>query len=314
MNPKNHKYLLYGIVIFVLLIVLSSALYTVDETQQVIITQFGEPVGKPILDAGLHFKTPFVQKAIFFEKRIMEWDGASNQIPTKDKKYLLVDTFARWRIADPLKFYQSVNNERNALGRLDDIIDGVTRDFISENILIEIVRNSNREMNFSTEEQTEISMDIDSLKIEQGRMAITKAILAKVQEIVPQYGIQVEDIRIKQVNYIDEVRTKVFDRMISERKRIAELYRSEGQGKRAEIEGQRERELQRISSEAYRKAQEIRGKADAEATSIAAQAFSRDPDFYTFMETLHTYRETIDSTSTVIFSTDNDYLKFLKKK
>jgi len=310
---KNNKKLLFYLALaLVLLIVLINALFIVDETRQAIITQFGEPVGHPITKAGLHFKVPFIQKVRLFEKRIMEWDGDSNQIPTKDKKYLVVNTFARWRIVDPLKFYQSVNNERNALGRLDDIIDGVTRDFISENDLIEVVRNSNRTMAISTEAEEETLVDIDSLKIKQGRMEITKHILAKVQEIVPQYGIAVEDIRIHQVNYIEEVRTKVFDRMISERKRIAQLYRSEGQGKKAEIEGQMQKELNRINSEAYRTAEEIKGKADAQATDIYAKAFSRDPEFYSFLQSLQTYRNTIDSKSTVIFSTDSDYLKYLK--
>jgi len=310
---RENKIYLWAVIIIVVLIVLSNALFTVDETKQAIITQFGDPVGNPIMKAGLHIKIPFIQKATFFEKRIMEWDGDTNQIPTKDKKYLLVDTFARWRIVDPLKFFQSVNNERNALGRLDDIIDGVTRDFISENLLIEVVRNSNRVMAISTEAEEEALIEADSLKIEQGRMAITDAILLKVQEIVPQYGIEIEDMRIKQVNYIEEVRTKVFDRMISERKRIAQLYRSEGQGKKAEIEGQRQKELQRISSEAYRTSQEIKGKADAEATDIYAKAFSRDPDFYSFLETLATYRQTVDKTSMLIFSTDSDYLRYLKQ-
>ena len=309
---KENKLYLWSVIIIIALIVLSNALFTVDETKQAIIPQFGDPIGDPITKAGMHIKIPFIQKATLFEKRIMEWDGDSNQIPTKDKKYLLVDTFARWRIVDPLKFFQSVNNERNALGRLDDIIDGVTRDFISENLLIEVVRNSNRVMAISTEAEEETLIEADSLKIEQGRMAITKAILAKVQEIVPQYGIEVEDMRIKQVNYIEEVRVKVFDRMISERKRIAQLYRSEGQGKKAEIEGQRQKELQRISSEAYRTSQEIKGKADAEATEIYARAFNRDPEFYSFLETLNTYRETVDKTSTIVLSTDSDYLKYLK--
>ncbi len=310
---KENKLYLWAVLIVIFLIILNNALFTVDETKQAIITQFGDPIGSPITNAGLHFKIPFIQKATLFDKRIMEWDGDTNQIPTKDKKYLLVDTFARWRIVDPLKFYQSVNNERNALGRLDDIIDGVTRDFISENLLIEVVRNSNRVMAISTEAEEEALIEADSLKIEQGRMAITNAILLKVQEIVPQYGIEIEDMRIKQVNYIEEVRTKVYDRMISERKRIAQLYRSEGQGKKAEIEGQMQKELQRISSEAYRTSQEIKGKADAEATDIYAGAFSRDPDFYSFLESLDTYRQTVDKTSTLIFSTDSDYLQYLKK-
>ena len=303
---------IYAILGFLAIIIVSDAVYTIDETKQVIITQFGEPVGDPVTSAGLHVKMPFIQKATFFEKRIMEWDGDRNQVPTKDKKYILMDTFARWRISDPLKFYQSVNNERNAMGRLDDIIDGVTRDFISENLLIEIVRNSNRTMAISSEEEDEIALEADSLKIEQGREAITKAILAKVQQTVPQYGIEVEDMRIKQVNYIEEVQRKVFDRMISERKRIAQLYRSQGQGRKAEIEGQMQKELQRISSEAYRKAQQLKGNADATATEIYANSYSKDPEFYSFLQTLTTYRSTIDSSTMLILSTDSEYLKYLK--
>lgn len=311
MTRRNTLYL-YGFLIFLAIIVLSDAFYTVDQTKQVIITQFGNPVGDPVENAGLHVKLPFIQKATFFEKRIMEWDGDANQIPTKDKKYILVNTFARWRITDPLKFYQSVNNERSAMGRLDDIIDGITRDFISENVLIEVVRNSNRVMVSSAEEEEDAVIEADSLKINLGRTAITREILKQVQQKVPQYGIQVLDIRIKQVNYIAEVRQKVYDRMVSERKRIAQLYRSQGQGKRAEITGQMGKELQRITSEAYRKAQQIKGNADAKATSIYANAYSKDPEFYSFLQTLDTYRKTIDSTSTLILSTDSDYMKYLK--
>jgi len=194
---------------------------------------------------------------------------------------------------------------------LDDIIDGITRDFISEKMLIEVVRNSNRELTIASEgEETPISMD--SLRIEKGRLAITRMILEQVQKLTPQYGLEVLDMRIKQVNYIEEVQVKVFDRMISERRRIAELYRSEGQGKKAEIEGQMQKELQRINSEAYRKAQQIQGKADAEATEIYADAFSRDPEFYSFLRTLESYRNSLDSSSTLILSTDGEYLKFLK--
>ncbi|RPH98933.1 MAG: protease modulator HflC [Calditrichaeota bacterium] len=300
------------VLVLLALILLFDSVYIVTETQQSIITQFGQPIGKPKLKAGLHLKLPFIQKVTYFEKRIMEWDGDRNEIPTKDKKYILLDTFARWRIKDPLHFYQSVNNERNALGRLDDIIDGITRDFISENMLIEVVRNSNRTMSVLSEGETDLAALEDSLKIEKGRLSITRAILEKVQQTVPQYGIEVLDIRIKQVNYNDDVRQKVFDRMISERKRIAQLYRSEGQGRKAEIDGEVKKELQKIDSEAYRTAQEIKGKADAEAAQIYASAFSRDPEFYSFLQTLESYRRTIDSTSTLILSTDSEYLKYLK--
>lgn len=311
MINRKKIYLFAGIIVL-LLILLGDALYVIDETEQVIITQFGDPVGDPVIAAGLHIKTPFIQKASFFEKRIMQWDGDANQIPTSDKKYILLDTFARWRITDPLKFFQSVNNERNMHSRLDDIIDGITRDFISEQPLIEVVRNSNRKMLFSTDEGGKSATLPDSLLIEKGRKQITKEILDQVQILTPQYGIKVLDIRIKQVNYIEEVQEKVFDRMISERRRIAELYRSEGQGKKAEIEGQMEKELQEIRSEAYRQAQQIKGKADGRATEIYANAFTRDPDFYSFMQTLDSYRTAIDSSSTIIFSTDSEYLKFIK--
>lgn len=311
MKSKSRFFVILAVIV-VLFIVLSNGVYIVDETEQVIITRFGEPVGKPITYAGLHFKEPFVQKAIFFEKRIMQWDGDSNQIPTSDKKYILVDTFARWRIVDPLKFFQSVNNERNAQSRLDDIMDGFTRDYITEELLIEVVRNSNRPMAISTEEQDELILQADSLMIEKGRNAITDSILAKVRQMTPQYGIEVLDIRIKQVNYIEEVQQKVFDRMISERRRIAQLYRSEGQGNMAEIQGQMTRELQRIESEAYRRAQQIRGEGDAVAADIYARAYSRDSEFYAFTRTLDSYKSALDSTSTIILGTDSEYLKYLK--
>lgn len=309
-NPKMTGIL---ILFFLILIVITQSFYTVDETEQVIITMFGEPRGEPITTAGLKFKLPFIHKAIFFEKRIMEWDGDQNEIPTSDKRYLLVDTFARWRIVDPLKYYQSVNTELKAQSRLDDIIDGITRDYISKNVLIEVVRSSNRTMEISTEGETSTNEAADSLKIEFGRLAITDAILQEVQKIVPQYGIEVLDIRIKQVNYNNEVREKVFDRMISERRRIAQLYRSEGLGRKAQIEGKMQKELNQIRSEAYRTAQQIKGKADAEATQIYANAFSRDPQFYSLLQSLDSYRSTIDSTSTLILSTDSEYLKYLKQ-
>jgi modulator of FtsH protease HflC len=311
MNQRSQLWL-YAIGIFLIVFLVGGIIYTVDETEQVIITQFGEPIGGPITKAGLHFKLPFIQKVNRFEKRIMQWDGDANQVPTLDKKYILVDTFARWSIVDPLQFYQSVHNEQNGQSRLDDIIDGITRDYITENPLIEIVRNTNRELTVANEEMSDILLKVDTLRIEQGRYEITRAILERVSKLTPQYGIQVLDIRIKQVNYIQEVQEKVFDRMISERTRIAELYRSEGQGARAEIEGTRDRELQRIRSEAYKKAQQIQGDADAEATQIYADAYSRDPDFYSFLQTMESYKNTIDSTSTLILGTDSDYLKYLK--
>ncbi len=305
--------LIAGIVLAVVaLIILSSAIYVIDETEQAIILQFGEPIGEPITEAGLHIKLPFIQTVKRFDKRILEWDGDENQIPTSDKKYIWVDTFARWRIADPLKFYQSVGNERNAQSRLDDIIDSATRNFISENLLIEAVRNSNREFKTTLEEQVSFGLEVSEVEIKKGRDKITQLIRNKAAETVPQYGIELLDVRIKRINYIEDVRQKVYERMISERKRIAEKFRSEGLGRKAEIDGQREKELQAITSEAYRKAQEIKGKADAEATRIYAEAYNRDPEFYSFLQTLESYKTTMKNNTTLLISTDSEFLKFLK--
>ena len=301
------------VIAFLALILVEASVYTVDETEQVIILQFGKPVGEPVKEAGLHFKVPFVQNVTTFDRRVLEWDGDENQIPTSDKKYIWVDTFARWRIVEPLKFYQSVNNERNAQSRLDDIIDSATRNFVSENLLIEAVRNTNRELQITVEEAEGFGLESVTQQIEKGREKITKLILQKAAETMPQYGIELLDVRIKRINYIEEVRQKVYERMISERKRIAEKFRSEGQGRKAEIDGEREKELQRITSEAYRTAQEIKGKADAEATKIYAGAFNKDPEFYSFLQTLETYKSTLNnSNTTLMLNTDSDFLKYLK--
>ncbi len=301
------------IIAILAVIVLSSSVFTVDETEQCIITQFGEPVGGPIQEAGLHFKLPFIQKVTFFPKQLLEWDGDPNQIPTADKKYIWVNTFARWRIQDPLKFYQSVNNELNAQTRLDDILDGVTRDLVTQHDLIELVRNTNRKMYAMGESEEDMEEITDVSPVEKGREVITRLILEKAREIVPQYGIELVDVQIKRINYIEDVRKKVYERMISERKRIAEKYRSEGQGERAKIEGMRSKDLQRIQSEAYRRAQEIMGEADAKAAKIYADAFNRDPEFYAFMQTLKTYKETLKQNSVIFLKTDSDFLKYLRK-
>ena len=248
----------------------------------------------------------------YFEKRLLEWDGSPNQIPTKDKRYIWVDTTARWRIADPLKFLQSVGSETGAHARLDDIIDSATRDYVTGHKLIEVVRNSNRLL--SKLEESEVAIESEDVveKIKVGRDDLTRGILKQAKELIPQYGIELMDVRIKRINYVKEVRRKVYDRMISERKRAAEQYRSEGQGKKAEVEGEMKKELKRITSEAYRKAQEIKGKADAEAIKIYAEAYNKDPDFYSFLKTLETYKETIDGKSTIILTTDSDYYEYLK--
>ncbi len=304
------KWIAIGVLIFLALIILASGLYTVDMTEQVVITRFGKPVGTPVKEPGLHWKRPFVEKVNSFEKRILEWDGNPNQIPTQDKKYIWVDTYARWRIADPLKFFQSVRNEQGAQGRLDDIIDAATRDYVTAHPLLEIVRNSNREM-ATAEAEMELAEEV-RIPIQWGREKITRQILEQAAKMVPQYGIELVDVRIKHINYVEEVRKKVYERMISERTRIAEKYRSQGQGKKAEIEGEMEKELQRITSEAYKKAQKIKGKADAEATKIYAQAYNKDPEFYSFLKTLDTYKQTIDDRTWLILTTESDYLKYLK--
>lgn len=311
MNTRTKK-ILIAIGIVALLIIGNDAYYIVSETNQVIITQFGEPMGGTIDEPGLHMKVPFIQKANFFEKRWLEWDGEANQIPTKDKKFIWIDTYARWRISDPLVFFQRVRDERGAYSRLDDIVDGETRNAIANYDLIEIVRSTNRDFEL-TEETTIIDANKVNAEIFTGREKIAQQILEKSSGITPEFGVELRDVRIKRVNYVSEVQAKVFDRMVAERKRIASKYRSEGDGKSAEIRGQKARELDRIQSEAYRKAEEIKGKADAEATKIYAQAYNMDANFYTFLKTLETYHQTIDTSTTLILSTDSEYFKYLKK-
>lgn len=310
MNKTTKTLLIIGAALVVLLVVLDSA-YVVSETNQVIITQFGEPIGGAVTSAGLHFKRPFIQKANYFEKRWLEWDGDPNQIPTKDKKYIWVDTYCRWRISDPLVFFQRVHDERGAHSRIDDIVDGQTRNVIAKFDLIEIVRSSNRPFEL-TEDAALLDFSEVVGKIQTGRDKIAKLILESSAKITPTFGVELKDVQIKRVNYVDEVQRKVFDRMIAERKRIASKYRSEGDGKSAEIRGQKERELKRIVSEAYRKAQETKGKADAEATKIYAQAYNLDPEFYQFLKTLETYRVALEKETWLILSTDSEFFRYLK--
>ncbi len=307
MRPE--KWIAIAVVVIIGLIILSGSLYTVKEGWQVVITQFGEPIGEPITQAGLYLKKPFIQKVNYFEKRLLTWDGSPTQIPTQDKKYIWVDTTARWKIVDALKFLESVGNERTALARLDDIIDSVTRDQITNHLLYEIVRDSNREFTI-TELGIQAGEEMGEVKL--GRDQITRFILEDAAKIAPDYGMELVDVRIKRLNYVEQVREKVYARMISERKRVAAQYRSEGEGKKAEIEGRREKELQKITSQAYRQAQEIKGKADAEATKIYAQAYSKDPEFYSFSKTLETYREALDKETTLVLTSEADFFKYLK--
>jgi len=306
---KIERWIPIIVVVILGLIVVGGSLYTIDQTQQVVITQFGEPIGDPITEPGLHVKIPFVQKVNYFEKRILAWDGLPTQVPTKDKRYIWVDTTARWRIVDPLKFLESVGREMTALGRLDDIIDSATRNQITNHLLYELVRDSGRKF-----VETEVSLEIEEELgvVQYGREKISRGILEEAALLVPQFGIELVDVRIKRLNYVERVREGVYARMIAERERVAEEYRSEGQGKKAEIEGRRAKELQRITSEAYRTAVEIKGEADAEATKIYADAYNKGPEFYSFLRTLEIYENSMDENSRLIMTTDSDFYKYLK--
>jgi membrane protease subunit HflC len=294
------------------LIVAWSSVYTISETEQAILTQFGDPVGNAVTSPGLHVKLPFIQTIHRFDKRWLEYEGDPNQIPTKDKKYLWVETYARWRIQDPLKFFQNVQDERGAQSRLDDVIDGETRNAVANFDLIELVRSTNREFKV-TEELQGIGAAEAMAKVEKGRETISKLVLEKAAQVTPQWGIELEDVRFMRINYVDEVQRKVFERMISERKRIAERSRSEGQGKAAEIRGQKERDVLAASSAGYKTAQEIKGTADAKATAIYARAYGRDPELYQFLKSLETLQAGLDEKSWLILSTDSELLKYLKQ-
>ena len=287
--------------------------FTVSETEQVVITQFGRIVGEPIRDPGLKFKLPFIQKAHIFNKNILEWDGEPGQIPTLDKTFIWVDAFARWRIVDPVKFFQTVNNRSNAMSRLNDIIDPAVRNFVTSHKLIDAVRKSNRELDTAEVGLEDLEKKPQShYGITIGREKITPGILEQAQPKVDQFGIELVDVKIKGINYVEEVRKSVYDRMIAERKQIAEKFRSEGKGEAQKVLGQKDKELQQITSEAYRIAQELKGKADAEATQIYAAAYGLDPEFYSFLQTLEVYNDSLDKSSSVLLSTDSELMKYFK--
>lgn len=364
--------------VIVLLAVVYSAAYTVNEAEQVVITRFGKVMGSAITEPGLHFKTPFVDEARRFDKRWLEWDGDPNQITTRDKRYIYIDVFARWRIADPMVFIEKLRDERSAQGRLDDIIDNATRNVIANHNLIEAIRTTNRKFAVSEEDMvangnTGYASDEDTdqqaasepapapaapeseaagddaadggvpeepenapqpaehhrpavarlnqnqaadasgiYEIEVGREKLTRLILEKASAKTAQLGIELKDVQIKRIDYIESVQAKVFDRMISERRRVAESFRSEGQGLSAEILGQKERELKSIRSGAYREAVEIRGQADAEAAGIYAKAYRVDPGFYEFLKTLESYKQTVDDETWILLTTDADYVRHLR--
>ena len=305
--------IIWVLVLIAALILLLNSVFVVTETQQVVITQFGRPVGQAIVEPGLNLKTPFIQKTNYFDKRFLEWDGDANQIPTKDKKFIFVDSYARWQITDPLKFFMRLTNERGAMSRIADILDGETRDHIANHNLEEVVRSTNR---------TPIASDIvaerlsDSLMhIEVGRDKIQHMIRESANEQASDLGISILDFKIKRINYVPEVREQVYNRMKSERMRIAEEFRSEGQGESSVINGEKERELQTIQSGAFKDAEEIMGKADAEATIIYASAYNKSAaarEFYAFIKGLETFEKALDNETQIIISTKSEVYKYLK--
>jgi membrane protease subunit HflC len=311
--------------------------YLVNETEQVIITQFGKPLGQPVVDPGLRFKVPFIQRVNRFEKRFLEWDGSPNQVPTRDKRFIWVDTMARWQIKDPLLFFQRLRDERGAQSRLDDILDGETRNTIAKHVLIEVVRTSNKTPVVETDERAEeekgaeaeavaeeaetnepdqdapeeISDDVIRTAIEDGRDVLAAEVLASAKEALDDLGIEVLDFRFKRINYQEAVRAEVYTRMISERARIAEQYRSEGQGEAARINGERARQLKVITSEAYREAKEITGRADAAAADIYAEAYNRNREFYSFLKTMELYPIALGDDSRLVLGTEGHFLRYL---
>jgi len=305
---KNILIIVGGIL---LLIVGLNATFVVNERNQAIVTQFGKPVGEPITEPGLHFKIPFIQVVQYFDRRFLEWDGDANQIINRDETLIFVDTFARWEITDPLQFFLRLRDESNAQSRLDDILDGETRNAVASNTLLDLVRSTNREPE-TTEDFLE---EIDVLEeIEVGRDAIEAIVLERANERVTDLGIRVLDFRFKRVNYSEEVQQNVFERMRSERNRIADQFKSEGEGEARAIIGDKQRDLAQIRSEARREAQEIRGRADAEATRIYAEAYNRNNqsrELYEFLRTMEAFEKTMDDKTTIILSTDSDFFRFL---
>jgi len=303
------------IVGIVALIVLINAVFIVDQTQQAVVVQFGKPI-REITRPGLNIKIPFVQQVMTFDKRLLQWDGRPTRIPTLDKKYIWVDTCARWKIVSPLGFLESVEgSESIAQAKLDNIIEGAVRNRIADNALIEVVRDTNRPM-FTTEvssggEEVRIQKEVE--EIEVGREKITRAILRDAAEKSLDLGIELIDVRIKRINYVESVRDRVFERMIAERLQMAAQYRSQGEGEKSKILGDKEIQLKTILSQAYEEAQKIRGRGDAEATRIYARAYNKDPDFYAFFKTLETYEKTLDENTWLILTTDSDYLRYLKE-
>ena len=316
MNRSNLVAVTGGLLGTIAVVFAFASLYTIDEAEQAIIIQFGAPVGEPITEPGLHFKAPFIQEVRRFDKRLIEWDGDPNQIPTRGEQFISVDTTARWKIVDPLQFLQRVRNENGATLRLNDILDSVVRDYISASDLVEIVRSKDWKVSAEdlarAKEAGEGDAEILTLRVQKGREELVRAILEQASKQMPEYGIELVDIRIKRVDYVEAVEQRVFERMIAERQRIAEKFRSEGKGRAAEIDGETQRLLSEISSEAKRAAEVIKGNADAEATSIYNRAFGADPEFYAFFRTLESFRNSLGEQSVILMGMDSDYVRSLR--
>ena len=310
------KQTFFLIVLLAVLILGFGSIYIINEAEQAVVTQFGKPVGGAVTDAGIHFKTPIIQTVIKFDKRILEWDGSANEIPTLDNKYVFIDAFARWRISDALQFYKAAKNEMLAQSILDDILDGAVRDEIANRTMVEIVRSSNRVMAVKDVESSSVNINneiVEDLTAKGARLAIIESILFSVSEklIDLNMGIEILDVQLKRINYTRQVQEQVFNRMISGQNQIAEKYRAQGEGKKQEILGMQVQRKKEIISGAYLESQKIKGEADANATRIYADAYGKAPEFYNFIKTLETYSNTLDSSTQFILSTENPYLKYL---
>lgn len=309
----SFKNTIITIVLLAAAFVVIDSIFIMDETKQAIVTQFGKPVGSPRTKPGINFKAPIVQKVQYFDKRFLEWDGDPNQVPTKDKKYVFVDSYARWEITNPLQFFIRLRDERSGQSRLADILDGETRNAIASHDLIEVVRSTNREPEISEDFLESIEV-LEQISV--GRDKIEALILKKANERTADLGVRILDFRVKRISYVGDVRDKVYDRMISERNRIADQFRSEGQGEASKIQGNREVDLAKIQSEAVREAEIIRGKADAEAAAIYASAYNKSPqarELYGFLRTMESFEKSLDENTSLILSTDSEFYRFLKQ-
>ena len=311
------KQTIFLIIVVGVVILGFGSIYTINEAEQAVVTQFGKPVGGAITDAGVHFKTPIIQTVIKFDKRILEWDGSANEIPTLDNKYIFIDAFARWRISDALQFYKSAKNEMLAQSRLDDILDGAVRDEIANRTMVEIIRSSDRVMIIQDVESSSVNVVevTEDLTAKGARLKIIESILESVSKrmLDLDMGIKILDVQLKRINYNNQVQEQVFNRMISGQNQIAEKYRAQGQGKKQEILGMQVQRKKEIISSAYLESQKIKGEADATATRTYANAYGKSPEFYNFIQTLATYSNTLDSSTQFILSTDNPYLKYIGK-